>query len=277
MTASPLLSVRDLTVDYPSRSGPVRAVGGVSFDVAPGSVLGVVGESGSGKSSIGYALMGLTDASHAILGGSVTFEGRDLLALSRRDWRRLRGNRIAMVFQDAMATLNPVMPVGDQIGEVFGFHRPDMSRKAIRAASLELLERVGIQDAARRIDAYPHQLSGGMRQRVVIAAAIALKPALLIADEPTTALDVTVQAQILGLMQELSREQGMAMILVSHDLDVVGDVCEDVVVMKDGVVVEAGHVDDVLSRPRHAYTMQLLNARPSFGAGRMQAEAAHGR
>ncbi|PWK68246.1 ABC transporter ATP-binding protein [Aminobacter sp. AP02] len=276
MTASPLLSVRDLTVDYPSRHGPVRAVDGVSFSVAPGSVLGVVGESGSGKSSIGYALMGLTDASHAKLGGAVTFEGRDMLALSRRDWRQLRANRIAMVFQDAMATLNPVMPVGDQIGEVFRYHRLDMSRKAIRAASLDLLERVGIQEASRRIDAYPHQLSGGMRQRVVIAAAIALKPALLIADEPTTALDVTVQAQILHLMQELSREQGTAMILISHDLDVVGDVCEDVVVMKDGVIVEAGHVDDVLSRPKHAYTMQLLNARPSFGAGHMQAEAAHG-
>ncbi len=276
MTASALLSVRDLTVDYPSRHGPVRAVNGVSFSVAPGSVLGVVGESGSGKSSIGYALMRLTDASHATLGGALTFEGRDLLALSGRDWRKLRGNRIAMVFQDAMATLNPVMRVGDQIGEVFRFHRPDMSRRAIRSASLDLLERVGIQEASRRIDAYPHQLSGGMRQRVVIAAAIALKPALLIADEPTTALDVTVQAQILRLMQELSREQGTAMILISHDLDVVSDVCEDVVVMKDGVIVEAGPVDDVLSRPRHAYTLQLLSARPSFGAGRMQAEVSHG-
>ena len=276
MTASVLLSVRDLTVDYPSRHGPVRAVNGVSFSVAPGSVLGVVGESGSGKSSIGYALMGLTEASRAKLGGAVTFEGRDLLGLSSRDWRKLRGNRIAMVFQDAMATLNPVMRVGDQIGEVFRFHRPDMSRRAIRSASLDLLERVGIQEASRRIDAYPHQLSGGMRQRVVIAAAIALKPALLIADEPTTALDVTVQAQILRLMQELSREQGTAMILISHDLDVVSDVCEDVVVMKDGVIVEAGHVDDVLSRPKHAYTLQLLNARPSFGAGHMQSEVSHG-
>lgn len=276
MTQSALLSVHDLTVDYPSRNGAVRAVNGVSFAVAPGSVLGVVGESGSGKSSIGYALMGLTDASRAMLGGAVTFEGRDMLALSRREWRRLRGDRIAMVFQDAMATLNPVMRVGDQIGEVFRWHRPSMSGRAIRAASLELLERVGIQDAARRIDSYPHQLSGGMRQRVVIAAAIALKPALLIADEPTTALDVTVQAQILRLMQELSREQGTAMILISHDLDVVGDVCEDVVVMKDGVIVEAGHVDDVLSRPSHAYTRELLNARPSFGAGHMQAQVAHG-
>ena len=275
MATSPLLSVRDLTVDYPSRSGPVRAVDGVSFSVTPGSVLGVVGESGSGKSSIGYALMGLTDASKAMLGGRVSFEGRDLLSLSRKEWRQLRGNRIAMVFQDAMATLNPVMPVGHQIGEVFRWHRPDMSRKAIRTASLELLERVGIQEASRRIDAYPHQLSGGMRQRVVIAAAIALKPALLIADEPTTALDVTVQAQILKLMNDLSREQGTAMILISHDLDVVGDVCQDVAVMKDGVIVEAGHVDDVLGHPQHSYTRELLNARPSFGAGHM-AEAAHG-
>ncbi|WP_417584645.1 ABC transporter ATP-binding protein [Pelagibacterium sp.] len=263
-----ILSVSGLTVDYPSRGGAVRAVDGVSFTLAPGSVLGIVGESGSGKSSIGMALMGLTAASHATIGGTMTFDGTDLLSLNRSQWRNLRGDRIAMVFQDAMATLNPVLRVGDQIADVFRYHRPKMSRREIRAATLSLLERVGIRDAARRIDSFPHQLSGGMRQRVVIAAAIALKPDLLIADEPTTALDVTVQAQILELMDTLIREQNTAMVMISHDLDVVGDVCDQVVVMKDGVIVEAGSVDDVLSRPQHSYTRQLLDARPIFGAGR---------
>lgn len=270
--SEPVLCVRDLTVDYPTRGGHVRAVDGVSFSLAPGSVLGIVGESGSGKSSIGMALMGLTAASHAVIGGSMTFKNENLLTLSSPKWRRLRGDRLAMVFQDAMATLNPVLRVGDQIAEVFRYHRPKMSRKDIRAATLSLLERVGIRDAARRIDSFPHQLSGGMRQRIVIAAAIALEPDLLIADEPTTALDVTVQAQILELMQTLIREQNTAMVMISHDLDVVGDVCEQVVVMKDGVIVEAGPVDEVLIRPKHAYTQQLLAARPQFGAR----EASHG-
>lgn len=268
-----VLSVSNLTLDYPGRAGFTRAVDGVSFALKPGSVLGIVGESGSGKSSIGMALMGLTAASHAVVGGEMRFQDRDLLALSDREWRSLRGDRIAMVFQDAMATLNPVLRVGEQIGEVFRYHRPKMSRREIRAAVLALLQRVGIKEADRRIDSFPHQLSGGMRQRVVIAAAVALQPALLIADEPTTALDVTVQAQILELMQDLIREQHTAMILISHDLDVVGDVCEDVVVMKNGVIVEAGPVDQVLSAPRHDYTRELLAARPQFGAGR---EAQHG-
>lgn len=269
----PVLSVSDLTLDYPGRGGAVRAVKGVSFEIAPGSVLGIVGESGSGKSSIGMALMGLTGSSHAILGGSLRFQGKDLLTLNRSQWRQLRGDQISMVFQDAMATLNPVLRVGDQIAEVFRYHRPKMSRRDIRSATLSLLERVGIRDAERRIDNFPHQLSGGMRQRVVIAAAIALQPALLIADEPTTALDVTVQAQILKLMQDLIREQGTSMILISHDLDVVGDVCENIIVMKDGVVVEAGSTDDVLGNPQHPYTQELLAARPQFGAAQ---EVTHG-
>lgn len=264
----PVLSVSNLTLDYPSRGGAVRAVKGVSFSIAPGSVLGIVGESGSGKSSIGMALMGLTAASHATLGGEMRFQGRNLISLDRSEWRKLRGDRISMVFQDAMATLNPVMRVGAQIAEVFRYHRPKMSRREIRQATLSLLERVGIRDPERRIDNFPHQLSGGMRQRVVIAAAIALQPALLIADEPTTALDVTVQAQILKLMQELIGEQGTSMILISHDLDVVGDVCENIIVMKDGLVVEAGTADEVLGHPKHPYTQELLAARPQFGAAR---------
>lgn len=264
----PVLMVDRLTVDYPSRGGHVRAVDQVSFALEAGSVLGIVGESGSGKSSIGMALMGLTAASHALVGGKMCFDGQDLGGLNNRQWRSLRGDRMAMVFQDAMATLNPVLRIGDQIVEVFRYHRPGMSRREIRAAILSLLERVGIRDAERRIDSFPHELSGGMRQRVVIAAAIALKPDLLIADEPTTALDVTVQAQILDLMQALVREQNTAMVLISHDLDVVGDVCDHVAVMKDGLIVEAGPVDSVLMNPTHAYTRQLLEARPVFGAGR---------
>lgn len=265
---APILKVDQLTVDYPSRGGYVRAVDQVSFSLERGSVLGIVGESGSGKSSIGMALMGLTAASHARIGGAMTFDGKDLAALGPSQWRELRGDRMAMVFQDAMATLNPVLRIGEQIAEVFRYHRPKMNRREIRSAILELLERVGIRDAQRRIDSYPHELSGGMRQRVVIAAAIALKPNLLIADEPTTALDVTVQAQILDLMQTLIREQNTAMVLISHDLDVVGDVCDHVVVMKDGIIVETGSVDAVLMNPTHAYTRELLGARPIFGAGR---------
>lgn len=264
--SDPVLEIADLTLDYPGRGGMTRAVNGVSFALQPGQVLGIVGESGSGKSSIGMAIMGLTAASHAQIGGTLRFQGRDLPGLSARDWRSLRGDRIAMVFQDAMATLNPVLRVGDQIADVFRYHRPAMSRREIRAAVLALLQRVGIHEAERRIDSYPHQLSGGMRQRVVIAAAIALRPDLLIADEPTTALDVTVQAQILALMQELIREQGTSMLLISHDLDVVGDVCDSVVVMRHGVIVEAGPVDRVLADPQHPYTQELLAARPQFGA-----------
>ncbi|WP_233270602.1 ABC transporter ATP-binding protein [Chachezhania sediminis] len=260
----PVLQVRDLTIDYPGRGGLTRAVDGVSFALGAGRVLGVVGESGSGKSSIGMAAMGLTEASHAVIGGEMKFAGTDLAKLKGQGWRSLRGERVSMVFQDAMATLNPVLRVGDQIADMFRYHRPQMSRKARRAAVLDLLEQVGIRDADKRIDNYPHELSGGMRQRIVIAAAIALEPELLIADEPTTALDVTVQAQILDLMQDLIREREMAMLFISHDLDVVGDICDDVVVMRHGKIVEAGRVDDVLIRPRHPYTQELLAARPQF-------------
>ncbi|MGE4325959.1 MAG: ABC transporter ATP-binding protein [Pseudodonghicola sp.] len=275
----PVLEVRDLTIDYPGRGGLTRAVDGVSFRLEAGRVLGIVGESGSGKSSIGMAAMGLTAASHAVIGGSLRFLGRDLTGLSPREWRGLRGDRVSMVFQDAMATLNPVLRVGDQIADLFRYHRPGMSRRARRAAVLSLLQRVGIHEAETRIDSYPHQLSGGMRQRIVIAAAIALQPDLLIADEPTTALDVTVQAQILDLMRELIRDQNTAMVLISHDLDVVGDVCDDVVVMRYGEIVEAGPVDSVLMQPRHPYTQELLAARPQFRMAEVAAaesEVTHG-
>ena len=271
MDRPPLLKLENLTVDYPTRRGPVRAVDSISFTLEPGSVLGIVGESGSGKSTVGYALMGLTEASNASVGGTLRFQDTDLLALSPRAWRRLRGRRMSMVFQDAMSTLNPVMRVGDQIAEVFRWHRPEMPPRERRARALDLLKRVGIYQAERRMRAYPHELSGGMRQRAVIAAAIALDPALIIADEPTTALDVTVQAQILTLLGDLIREKQTSLILISHDLSVVSDVCERVVVMKDGRIVEHESTGEMLRAPTHPYTRQLLEARPQFGRGHVSA------
>lgn len=268
-----VIEVQDLTVDYWGRHGPTRAVDGISFSLAPGRILGIVGESGSGKSTVGYALMGLNQNSGATIGGRIMFEGTNVNSLTERQWRALRGDRMAMVFQDAMSTLNPVMRIGAQIAEVFRWHRPRMSRKEIRARTLDLLVQVGIAEPDRRIDSFPHELSGGMRQRVVIAAALALEPALLIADEPTTALDVTVQAQILKLMQNLIAEREMALILISHDLDVVGDVCEEIAVMKNGKIVEAGQTEAILQAPAHSYTRHLLAARPKFGAGQMRIQA----
>lgn len=263
--ANPLLTVSNLSVEYPTRHGWLRAVNDVSFELAPGMALGLVGESGSGKSTVGQALMGLTGASQARVGGHITFDGQDITSLTDAAWRRIRGDRIAMVFQDPTSTLNPVLRIGDQITEVFRWHRPDMPRTEIRRRTLEMLERVGIRDAERRLRSYPHELSGGMRQRVVIACALALEPALLVADEPTTALDVTVQAQILELMRELITERGTAMILISHDLDVIGDTCDAVAVMYAGRFVEFGATDDVLEAPKHPYTRGLLASRPRFG------------
>ena len=269
--SDPVLAVEGLTAGFDG----IPAVRNVSFSVAAGETLCIVGESGSGKSVTALAIIRLVPPPGRISAGAIRFEGRDLAMASREELQRVRGDRIGFVFQEPMTALNPVMTIGAQIEETLRVHGK-ATRQTAAARAVELLAMVSVPEPARRTGEYAHQLSGGLRQRALIAMALACGPKLLIADEPTTALDVTVQAQILGLMQELSREQGMAMILVSHDLDVVGDVCEDVVVMKDGVVVEAGHVDDVLSHPKHAYTMQLLNARPSFGAGHTQAGAAHG-
>ncbi len=266
MTEKPILSVSGLTVSYPSDAGPVQAVEGVTFSLVPGKVLALVGESGSGKSSVGLALMGLGDAINARVSGSMTYEGADLLALGEAGWRKLRGDRIAMVFQDATAALNPVLRIGAQIGEVFRYHRPRMSRRDIRDATLQLLERVGIPDAGRRIDAFPHQLSGGMQQRVVIAAAVALKPAVLIADEPVAALDEGLRAQSLSLLQDLVRESETALLLISHELDLVAGVGDHLAVMQAGRILEAGPVEQLLSRPRQDYTRQLLAARGAYDA-----------
>ncbi|WP_054311574.1 ABC transporter ATP-binding protein [Mesorhizobium sp. 1M-11] len=264
--STPLLQVHDLRVEYASPRGLVRAVAGVSLSLDRNRILGLVGESGCGKSTVGQALLGLIQPPGRIAGGDIRFENRSLVGLPEREMRRLRGNRLSMIFQDPTATLNPVMTIGDQIAELFRWHRPRMRRKEVQTRVTELLERVGIVDADRRSRAYPHELSGGMRQRVVIACALALDPALIVADEPTTALDVTVQAQILDLIRGLQAEHGTAVILVSHDLGVIAETCDDVAVMYAGRIVESGPTAEVLARPRHPYTAGLIASRPSITA-----------
>jgi oligopeptide transport system ATP-binding protein len=255
-----LLEVRDLSVRFKTPEGVVPAVNGLSLALAQGATLGIVGESGAGKSQTALALLGLL-ARNATVTGSIRFEGRELLGQSEADWSRLRGNRIAMVFQDPMTSLNPYLRIETQIGETLLRHR-GLSRTAARAESLRLLQAVHIADAAQRLRAYPHELSGGQRQRVMIAIALACRPALLLADEPTTALDVTVQAQILRLFAELRRDFGVAMILITHDLGVVAEVCDHTLVMYAGRAVECGATSTLLGAPAHPYTRALLEARP---------------
>ena len=258
----PLLSVRNLTASFTSRGEVLPAVRGVSFDIASGEAVGFVGESGSGKSVTARAIMRLApEGSSVELGGEVGFRGQNLLTLGERAMRDVRGRRIAMVFQDPMTSLNPVMPVGAQIGDMLRRHA-GLSGRAARRRAVELLEFVGIHEPARRARDYPHQFSGGMRQRVLIAIAISCEPDLLIADEPTTALDVTVQAQILRLLLRLRRERGMALMLITHDFGVIAGMVETVHVMTDGRIVESGGIGDIFARPRHAYTRALLDAVP---------------
>jgi dipeptide transport system ATP-binding protein len=265
-----LLTVRQLRVAF----GDFVAVDGVDFDVAPGELLGIVGESGSGKSVAMMALLGLADPAARISAEAVRFEGRDLLNMPAAERRRIVGKDIAIVFQDALASLNPAYSVGFQIGEVLATH-DGLKGSARRERVLELLAQVEIPDPARRIDAYPHQLSGGMAQRVVIAMALAGRPRLLIADEPTTALDVTVQAQIMALLARLQREQGMALILITHDLALVAEYAQRVAVMYAGQVAETGAVPALFDAPRHPYTAALLAALPEHhkGGARLQALA----
>jgi oligopeptide transport system ATP-binding protein len=258
----PLLDVRDLTTYFFTSAGVVRAVDGVSFSLAQGEAIGLVGESGCGKSVSALSIMRLVPSPPGrTVSGQVLFDGRDLLQLSEAELRRVRGAEIAMVFQDPMTSLNPVLPIGLQLVEALEFHR-GMTRDAARRRAVELLDLVGIPAARRRIDDYPHQFSGGMRQRVMIAMAISCEPKLLIADEPTTALDVTIQAQILELLRRLRRELGMALILITHDLGVVAGICDRVNVMYAGKVVEAAEVDGAFGDPRHPYTLGLLNSVP---------------
>ncbi len=261
-----ILTIENLTVDFLSEGDPVRAVDNVSFDVCPGETLVILGESGSGKSVSTGTVMGLIDCPPGdIVSGSLLFDGVDLSRLDEESRRALNGRRIAMIFQDPLAYLNPVYTVGRQIAEVFEAHS-DGVVATVRDRVVNLLERVGIPDAGTRIDHYPHQFSGGQRQRVMIAMAIALKPDILIADEPTTALDVSVQSQILELLSDLQRETGMALIMITHDLEVAAAMADRIIVMNGGKVVESGKAQDVFTNPVHAYTRRLMSAVPHGGA-----------
>ncbi|MCS0605894.1 ABC transporter ATP-binding protein [Streptomyces sp. LP11] len=257
-----LLDVRDLRVEFRTRDGVAHAVNGVSYAVDAGETLAVLGESGSGKSVTAQAVMGILDTPPGrITGGQVLFQGRDLLTLKEEERRKVRGAGLAMIFQDALSALNPVLPVGDQLGEMFTVHR-GMSKKEARVRAVELMDRVRIPAAAQRVRDYPHQFSGGMRQRIMIAMALALEPALIIADEPTTALDVTVQAQVMDLLAELRREYRMGLILITHDLGVVADVADRIAVMYAGRIVESAPVHDIYKAPAHPYTRGLLDSIP---------------
>jgi peptide/nickel transport system ATP-binding protein len=261
-----LLEVRDLRVVF-QRKGetPFTAVDGVSFDVEPGQTVGLVGESGCGKSVTAMSIMGLLPKRGNKISGSAKFEDTELLTLSDRQMRDRRGRDLAMVFQDPLSSLNPVIPIGLQVTEVLERHR-DMTRKTAQVEAADLLDKVGIPDPRRRLDEYPHQLSGGMRQRALIAIALACRPRLLIADEPTTALDVTIQAQILALLAELVRDTGTALIMITHDLGVVAGLCDEVNVLYAGRVVERGGRHDLFAVPRHPYTHGLLASIPRLDA-----------
>ncbi len=265
MTASPpMLQVRQLTTTLGAR-GP-EILSGVDLALGSGEVLGVVGESGSGKSMLALSIMGLLPHPIMVRSGQVQLQGQDLLALPPRQMRALRGKDVAMIFQEPMTSLNPVMRVGQQIGEVLRWHL-SLQGDAARAEGIALLRRVEMPDPQRQIDAYPHELSGGMRQRVMIAMALAGRPRLLIADEPTTALDVTIQSQILNLLRKLQQDSGMSVLLITHDLGVIAEMCDRVAVMYAGRVVEQGAVLDIFDRPAHPYTRGLLASRPKISAG----------
>ena len=264
----PLLAVEDLRVVFEGDRGRcTTAVDGVTLSLDAGRTLGIVGESGCGKSVTALSIMRLLPRQGALMTGSVRFEGRDLLALPEREMRDLRGNRLAMIFQEPMTSLNPSYTVGDQIGEALVRHR-GLTTKQARAAAIDMLARVRIPAPAERIDEYPHRLSGGMRQRVMIAMALACNPVLLIADEPTTALDVTIQAQILELLARLREETGTAVVLITHDLGVVAETCDDVAVMYAGEIVEKAAADRLFAAPQHPYTVGLLGSLPHVGARR---------
>ncbi|MGY1723236.1 ABC transporter ATP-binding protein [Blastococcus sp. SYSU DS0533] len=269
---APVLEVDDLRVQFRTGAGLVNAVNGVSYTVSEGETLAILGESGSGKSVSAQAIMGILDSPPAeVTSGRIVFEGRDLLTLPEEEQRKVRGPGISMIFQDALSSLNPVYSVGFQIGEMFRAHR-GTSRKEAKQKAVELMDRVRIPAAKERVNDYPHQFSGGMRQRVMIAMALALDPRILIADEPTTALDVTVQAQVMDLLKDLQRDTGMGLILITHDLGVVNEVADNVAVMYAGRIVERGTVDEVFSNPAHPYTDGLMRSIPQveIKGGRLQ-------
>ena len=270
-----LLEVEDLRTYFATADGLVKAIDGVSFSIRNGETLGVVGESGCGKSITALSIMRLIERPGRIVGGSITLAGRNLLDLSDAEMRDIRGDSISMIFQEPMTSLNPVYTCGDQIEEAIAVHR-DVSRREARDRSIEMLGQVGIPDPKRRSREYPHQLSGGMRQRVMIAMALSTNPELLIADEPTTALDVTIQAQILELMKTLRERNRMAIMLITHDLGVIAEMADDVVVMYAGKVVEASDVMTVFERPHHPYSKGLLASIPRLGEKRERLEVIKG-
>ncbi len=266
MSAAPLLEIRDLRVGFPTADGMALAVRGVSMDVMPGEAVGLVGESGSGKSLTALAAMRLIAPPGRIVSGTIRFDGADLVTMDERALRDIRGRRMAMVFQDPLTSLNPAFTIGRQLIDVVLAHH-EVSRGEARKRAIEALEMVRIPSAARRLDSYPHEFSGGMRQRTLIALAIACRPRLLIADEPTTALDVTVQAQVIALLQRLARELDLAVLFISHNLDLVAELCDRVVVMYGGLAMESGPVDALFGAPRHPYTQLLQRCIPRLEAG----------
>ena len=259
--AAPLLSVRHLRVQIPTRHGPLTALDDVSFDIARGEILGFVGESGAGKSITGMAVLGLLDPPAHVTAGEIIFDGQPIHGLPAAQMRRLRGRRIGAIFQDPLLSLNPLLTVGDQLTETMRTHLP-MSRDEARERAIEWLRQVGIPSPAERVDAYPHQFSGGMRQRIVIALALCAEPDLVIADEPTTALDVSVQAQVLELLRTQCRERGTAVLLVTHDMGVISENADRVAVMYAGHIAETGPVDQIVNQPRHPYTRGLMGSIP---------------
>ncbi|MFI6646082.1 ABC transporter ATP-binding protein [Streptomyces sp. NPDC050529] len=259
----PFLSVKDLKVHFSTEDGVVKAVDGLSFDLARGKTLGIVGESGSGKSVTNLSILGLHDPDRTSVDGEILLDGKDLLSATERQLEQLRGNTMSMIFQDALASLSPYHTIGRQIGETYRKHT-GASKKEARARAVEMLRRVGIPQPDMRVDDYPHQFSGGMRQRAMIAMALVCDPELLIADEPTTALDVTVQAQIMDLLKELQQEFGTGIIFITHDLGVIADIADDVLVMYGGRCVERGTKKEVLRTPQHPYTWGLLGSMPTL-------------
>lgn len=260
-----VLEVKNLVVEFKTDRGTIKAVNGVNFDVFKGQTVGIVGESGSGKSVSALAIMGLIpNPPGKVVGGDIVFQGESLLTKTPAEMRKIRGNKVAMIFQEPMTSLNPVFTIGNQIEEVVELHQPHLSKKERELKAIDMLRLVGIPSPEKRVKEYPHQLSGGMRQRVMIAIALSCEPDVLIADEPTTALDVTIQAQILELMKKLQKELGMGIILITHDLGVVAETCDTVAVMYCGQIVETADVKTLFNHPRHPYTKGLMNSIPSF-------------
>ena len=262
MESNKLLEIKDLKVSFYTPAGEVKAVDGISYDLNEHEVMGIVGESGSGKSVEAYSVIGLLQSPGKVIGGSIRFEGEDILSYTPEQMRQFRGNKVSMIFQNPMTCLNPVYTIGNQLMEALTCHDKTISRETARKKAIEMLELVGINNAEKRMNQYPHEFSGGMSQRAMIAMALICSPKLLIADEPTTALDVTIQAQILELMKDIQKKTGMAIVFITHNLGVVAEICDRVSVMYAGHIVEQGKVGDIFYRPAHPYTKGLLRSMP---------------